>query len=135
MIDMVKFIEHVAITVKDFDRSLEWYVKNLGFSVKRLSENKEKGTKICFLQAGESMLELFGYTKQKVTLGPVLKDTETGIKHLCFTVDEDDVDNIIRRLKEEGTEFMSDNPKFPNFRDPNGIHIQLRPLKTSQAKE
>lgn len=125
---MIKSIEHVAITVKDFDKSIEWYGKYLGFSVKSLHEDKERGTKVAFLQAGQAMLELFGHTRQRVSLGPILGETETGIRHICFTIDKSVTKQIVQRMRDAGTEFISDDPKFPNFRDPNGVHIQLRPV-------
>ena len=54
---MIKSFDHVAITVKDIDKTIDWYVKHLGFSVKRTIENKEHGIRIVFLEAaGQAML-------------------------------------------------------------------------------
>jgi len=81
---LIRSFDHVAITVKDLDRTINWYVKNLGFSVKSSAENKERGTRIAFLETnGQAVLEFFGFMdSSKAVDGPTLKAEETGIK--CF---------------------------------------------------
>ena len=49
---MIKSFDHVAITVKDFDKTIDWYVNNMGFTIQRMVENKERGTRLVFLEAG-----------------------------------------------------------------------------------
>jgi len=126
VVNLIKSFDHVAITVKDFDRTIDWYVENMGFTVKRKIENKERGTRIAFLEAsGQAMLEFFGFIDtKKVVEGPILKAEETGIKHISFFVD--DMEGMCQRLKKAGIEFSTSTPKRAVFKDPNGIVIEMR---------
>ncbi len=123
---MIKSLDHVAITVKDFDKTINWYVKNMGFSVKRNVENKERGTRMAFLEAGDrATLELFGFIdSDKAVDGPTLRAEETGIKHISFFVD--DMDEMCQKLRNAGIEFTTSTPERTVFKDPNGIIIELR---------
>ena len=123
---MIRSFDHVAITVKDLDRTINWYVKNLGFSVKSSAENKERGTRIAFLETnGQAVLEFFGFMdSSKAVDGPTLKAEETGIKHISFFVD--DIEKTCQRLKNAGVEFTALTPKRAVFKDPNGIVVELR---------
>ena len=125
---MIKSFDHVAVTVKDFDETIDWYVKNLGFSVKRRIERKERGIRIVFLEiGGQTVLEFFGFTEpSKAVNGPTLKAEQTGIKHISFFVD--DMEEICQRLRNAGVEFITFNPKRVVFKDPNGIRLELRVL-------
>ncbi len=123
---MIRSFDHVAITVKDLDATIAWYVKNLGFSVKSSTENKERGTRMAFLEVnGLAMLEFFGFIDPaKAVDGPPLKAEETGIKHISFFVD--DMEKTCQRLKDIGTEFTASTPRRSVFKDPNGILVELR---------
>ena len=123
---MIKSFDHVAITVRDLDKTVDWYVKNLGFSVKRRIDNKERGMRIAFLEAsGNATLEFFGFfDPAKAVDGPVLKAEETGIKHISFFVD--DMDEMHKKLQSDGAEFTTFTPERSVFKDPNGIIVELR---------
>jgi len=126
VVDLIKSFDHVAMTVENFDNTIDWYVKNLGFSVERRIENRERGTRIAFLATcGKVMLEFLGFFEpQKAVAGPTLKNEETGIKHVSFFIDN--MDEICSRLKNAGAEFTTYTPTRSVFKDPNGILIELR---------
>ncbi len=123
---MIKSFDHVAVTVKDLDATIDWYVKNLGFSVKRRIENAEQGMRIAFLEAGnQATLEFFGFIDPgRAVDGPALRAEETGIKHISFFVD--DMEETCQKLKSAGAEFTTLTPRRSVFKDPNGINIELR---------
>jgi catechol 2,3-dioxygenase-like lactoylglutathione lyase family enzyme len=123
---LIKSFDHVAITVKDFDKTIDWYVNNMDFTIQRMVENKERGTRLAFLEAGGyAMLEFFGFINPNRTVeGPTLTREETGIKHLSFFVD--DLEEMCQRLKKAGVEFTSSTPTRAVFKDPNGIVLELR---------
>ena len=126
VISLIKSFDHVAVTVKDFDKTIDWYVENLGFSVKRRIERKERGIRLAFLEVGgQAVLEFFGFTEpDKAINGPTLKVEQTGIKHISFFVDN--MEDICQRLRNAGVEFTTFNPKRVVFKDPNGISLELR---------
>ncbi len=123
---MITSFDHVAITVKEFDETIAWYVTNLGFTIQRQVENKERGMRIAFLAAGDhAMLEFFGFTDPTRTIeGPTLRREETGIQHISFYVD--DMEATCERLKKAGVEFTTSTPTRAVFTDPNGIVLELR---------
>jgi len=108
------------------DESINWYVNNLGFTVGRRIENKERGTRIAFLEAGsQAVLEFFGFVDPKKTVdGPVLKTEETGIKHISFFVDN--MEEVCKKLRNAGVEFTTSTSERVVFKDPNDIAIELR---------
>ena len=126
VISLIKSLDHVAVTVKDFDKTIDWYVKYLGFSVKRRIERKERGTRLAFLEVGDqTVLEFLGFIDPgKVIKGPTLKSEETGIKHISFFVDN--LEDTCQRLRNVGVEVTSFDSKRAVFNDPNGIRIELR---------
>lgn len=126
--NLIKSFDHVAITVKDLDKTIDWYVQNMGFSVKRKIEIEEKGIRIVFLEANnQTMLEFFGFIdSKKAVQGPTLKSEETGIKHISFLVD--DMEDMCQRLENSGIEFTTFTPKRVVFKDLNGIVLELRLL-------
>ena len=92
----------------------------------RRFENKERGTRIAFLEAGgKATLEFFGFIDpEKAVEGPILKAEETGIKHISFFVD--DLEETRRKLETAGIEFTTFTPERAVFKDPNGIVIEMR---------
>jgi catechol 2,3-dioxygenase-like lactoylglutathione lyase family enzyme len=112
--------------VKEFEKTIAWYVNNLGFTVKRLVENKERGTRLAFLEVGgQAMLEFLGFMDTNRTIeGPTLTREETGIKHISFFVD--DMNEMCQRLKNAGVEFTAFRPTRAVFKDPNGILLEFR---------
>lgn len=123
---MIKSFDHVALTAKEFDKTIDWYVNNLGFSVKSKTENKERGSRMAFLEAGnQAVLEIFGFIDPNRPIqGPTLKAEETGIKHISFYVD--DLNGMCQKLKNVGAEFTAFTPQRVVVKDPNGILIELR---------
>ena len=126
MVNLIKSFDHVAVTVKNIDAAIDWYVNNMGFLIKRRIENKERGMRIAFLEAGgQATLEFFGFIDpSKAVDGPTLKAEETGIKHISFFVD--DMEEMCQKLKNAGAEFITLTPERSTFKDPNGIVIELR---------
>jgi catechol 2,3-dioxygenase-like lactoylglutathione lyase family enzyme len=123
---MITSFDHVAITVKNFDATINWYLTKLGFTVNRIIENTDRGIRIAFLEAGgHAMLEFFGFINPDQTMeGPTLRAEETGIKHISFFVE--DLDATCRRLQAAGIEFTTLTQTRAVFHDPNGTALELR---------
>lgn len=123
---MITSFDHVAITVKDIDASIAWYKSMLGFTVNRMWENPERGMRIAFLEAGgHAMLELFGFMDSDTAKdGPLLRQDETGIKHLSFFVE--DLDATCQRLRAAGITFTTATSTRAVFQDPDGIVLEVR---------
>lgn len=126
---MITSFDHVAITVKDLDRTINWYVENLGFTVTRTIDNPERGIRIVFLEvASHAMLEFFGFLdSEKAVEGRALKTEETGIKHLSFFVN--DLEAVYHQLTKAGVKFTTKTSSRMVFKDLNGIILELRQEK------
>ena len=127
---MLKGFEHVGITVKNIDKSLEFYVELLGLRllVRRPGQN---GDEMAFLDAKGPMLEMIcpatgALTAEDVAVG------RAGVRHLTFNFDS--VDETYRRLLDAGVDIVEPPRDAHNrdiarrlafCRDPDGIMIEL----------
>lgn len=123
---MIQYVDHVAITVKDLDRSVEFYTKKLGFSVVRKDETPSLN--IVFVGNGLAQLELFELKKGTAKEVPALKENEIGIKHIAFHVD--DIEGVVEEMKKRGVEFTTEIRKsgkraYIFFKNPDGTSLQL----------
>jgi catechol 2,3-dioxygenase-like lactoylglutathione lyase family enzyme len=123
---MITSFAHVGMTVKDVDKTVDWYIKNLGFTTERIMENKERGSKGGFLALGGTvLLEFLGFSDPtKAVEGPTLKNEETGLKHIAFNVEK--LEEFCQKLKNAGVEFVASSPTSARIKDLNGILIELR---------
>ncbi|MFQ6076676.1 MAG: VOC family protein [Candidatus Bathyarchaeia archaeon] len=124
---MIMAVDHVAIMCKDLERSVEYYTQTLGFSIMYRTETPSLN--IAFLEKGEAKLELMGVKEGVATVPSPLKETDIGVKHIAFLVD--DVDEAYEELKKRGVDFTSEpiatrgTHKIVFFNDPDGNVLQL----------
>lgn len=96
-------VAHLALVVKDCERSTDFYSQVLGFTVQDSFTNE--ALKIIYLQSGPLTIELLEYIPAPST------QRGTGIyDHIAFSVP--DIGLAISRLKEQGIEFESDQPRL-----------------------
>ncbi len=120
-------LDHVAITVRDMDESVEFYTKRLGLSVTRRMETPDAN--IVYLQAGEIKIELFGLKKEKTIEAPPIETRTLGLKHIAFGVN--DLQETAIRFKKLGIKFVRGPEQTKSglfiafFNDPNGVSIEL----------
>jgi len=121
---MIQLIDHVAITVRDLQETIDFYAK-LGFKPAQRSETPKQ--MIQFLEAGQARLEVFA-PKEKTT-SKELDEQDLGMKHIAIKVD--DIWKTYKELKEKGVVFDSEpwrtsvGNTIAFFKDPNGILLQL----------
>lgn len=123
---LIQYVDHVAITVKDMDRSIEFYTQKLGFTITRTSETPTM--KIVFVGTGQVQLELFALKQDAAKPVPELQQDEIGIKHIAFNVT--DLDALIKEFREKGINFISEirqagTRRHIFFKDPDGTTLQL----------
>ena len=123
---------HVGISVRNMEEALNWYEKNLGFTlVEDDGFIPPLGARICFVQNGDFQLELFEYEQPK----PLPEDRLTpnsylqtiGTKHVAFEVER--MAEMRARLVENGVDIaheveMNGN-KVMFIRDCSGVLIEL----------
>ena len=121
-------IDHVAFSVKDRQKSIDFYDKNFGF--KKYFEHDVPGVpnleKVVYLQLGDTVLEFEHWTNEKENQG----------YHFCLI--SDDFDSDYQRLKNAGVPVVTE-PHIPEprtlqekgwkrvvFQGPDGELIEFR---------
>lgn len=106
---MLKKIEHIGIAVKNLEVSNVLYAKLLGKRHYKIEAVESEGVMTSFFKTGENKIELLQATSPESPIAKFISKRGEGVHHIAF-----DVDNIhaeIKRLKEEGFEFIHDIPK------------------------
>ncbi|MGD6775056.1 VOC family protein [Sutcliffiella horikoshii] len=122
----IKRLEHVGIMVKDIQKSIEFYTKIVGFSLKGQLDHPNGEIKLAFLgfnESDETELELIqGYNDDLPVEGKV--------HHIALTVD--DVDTEHERLKgldvtfiEQEITTLPNGARYIFFAGPDGEWIEL----------
>ncbi|MCI0699175.1 VOC family protein [candidate division KSB1 bacterium] len=125
---MIKRIDHTTITVRNLEKSIDFYTSLLGFTVAREMWLPEEKLRIVFLRSGDTTLELFGVPEIH---GEMISHANevVGYKHIALLVDS--VDEEYQRLSEAGVKFhllpetIQDMVRIAFFRDPDGMDIEL----------
>lgn len=119
-------IHHVAIIVSDYEKSKEFYVEKLGFSIIRENYRTDREDYKLDLRLGDCELEIFGVKNPPKR---VTRPEACGLRHLAFWVD--DVEKAVLELEEKGItcepirldEFTGKQMTF--FFDPDGLPLEL----------
>ena len=119
-------IHHVALIVSDYQRSREFYVDKLGFSVVRENRRPERGDYKLDLKLGDCELELFGMRNPPKR---VTNPEACGLRHLAFRVKR--IEEAVTWLEGKGIETEPvridefTGKKMTFFRDPDGLPLEL----------
>ena len=132
---------HVAISVRDMDRALEFYRDLLGFELEweldhvsheiidKIVGLKEVDVRLAMLSGYGTRLELFHYYNPAGEDRAARRQCDFGITHICLHVE--DVRGEYERLVEKGVEFHSPPQNHrPDgwvtyMKDPEGVVIEL----------
>ncbi len=115
-------IAHLAIQVRDMDRSLRFYRDVIGMSYVGTSEATDYQR--VSLSIGQVNLTLLKRNDVDGSTAPPSAQNAIGLDHLGFVVD--DVNALCERLKEAGAEFVTEGPAdFFKVRDPDGVLLDI----------
>ncbi len=120
-------IDHIAINCVDFQKSLDFYVRILGFE--QLQTVDCGDFEITYLALpGGGRLELFDY--HGTNQNPARLESDGGLRHLAFQVE--DVAAHEKLLRAQGVEVTLSTCDLPNlgarvllFLDPNGVTLEF----------
>ncbi len=125
-------LEHVAISVSDIDRTIEWYGANFGFEEVARSDKPALAAKVALMRLGDRLLEIFApYEPLPLPAGEsTLRSSlqRLGTKHMALAVD--DVVLASERLEANGVAIETDivegrTSKYLFCTDPDGILIEI----------
>jgi len=116
-------IDHVAVGVRDIERSAKWYIEVLGFE--RLHEGAWNGVPT-FIGKGNTGIALFPASADaKSTQG---SHRDIRILHLAFRADRKNFITAQRELEKLGIKFEFQDHEISHsiyFRDPDGHALEI----------
>jgi glyoxylase I family protein len=120
---------HLSLSVTDLDRSTEWYLQVLGFSVhSKVEGDSFRRNRLRHPEAG-IMLTL---TAHEAGDGEAFDERRTGMDHVSFALPSlEDLHQFKERFEERGIEHSDVKPILNGaggmitFRDPDHIQLEL----------
>jgi len=129
---MLKKIEHIGIAVKSLENSNELFRKLFGKEHYKIEKVESEGVSTSFFMLGETKIELVAATNSESAVSKFIDKKGEGIHHIAYAVD--DIAAEMARLKNEGFEFISQQPKngadnkiicFLHPKSTNGVLVEL----------
>src|SRR5438105_9935124 len=114
-------IDHVAMGVRDVERSAKWYTDVLGFE--RLHEGVWGGVPT-FVEKGNTGIALFPASQEAQPSG----HREIGMLHLAFRADRENFLAAQRELEKRGLKFEFQDHEVSHsiyFHDPDGHQLDI----------
>jgi catechol 2,3-dioxygenase-like lactoylglutathione lyase family enzyme len=114
-------IDHVAMGVRDIERSAKWYIDVLGFE--RLHEGMWNGVPT-FIGKGNTGIALFPASQEPTTSAR----REIRMLHLAFRANRENFVAAQQELKTRGIEFEFQDHEIAHsiyFRDPDGHQLEI----------
>ena len=120
-------VHHIAIICSDYQRSLDFYTRILGFRVLSEHYREARQSYKTDLALGENyVIELFSFPSPPSRL---THPEAAGLRHLAFEVDN--LDDEITELERLGVEYEPirtdelTQRRFLFFKDPDGLPIEM----------
>ena len=125
-------LEQIGIAVRSLGISDELFTKLLGQKSYKKESVEREGVTTSFYAAGESKIELLEASREESPISKFIDKKGEGSHHRAFGVEN--ILQEIERLKKEGFEFISEEPKegadnklivFLHPRSTNGVLVEL----------
>jgi catechol 2,3-dioxygenase-like lactoylglutathione lyase family enzyme len=116
-------IDHVALSVRDVERSVQWYADVLGFE--RLYQGMWDGVPT-FIGKGKTALALFPARETETRAAP--RRDSIAMLHLAFRTDRTNFIKAQMELKERDIKFHFQDHEISHsiyFQDPDGHELEL----------
>lgn len=102
-------VDHIGIAVKDLESASEVYTRLLGKPRYKTERVAAEQVETAFFACGESKMELLESREEGSAISRFIEKRGEGIHHIAFEVE--DIYAEIDRLKKEGFDLISDEPK------------------------
>jgi methylmalonyl-CoA epimerase len=102
-------IDHVAIVVKDLEKTIDLYTNTLGFTQIYRETVADQGVEAVGLAAGESVIELLRPLDEQSPIARFRGDAETKLHHTAYRVA--DLEAELARLKAAGVRLIDEHPR------------------------
>lgn len=102
-------IDHIAIVVKDLEKTIELYTGTLGFRQVYRETISDQGVEAVGLEAGDSIIELLRPLDEHSPIARFRGDAETKLHHTAYRVA--DIEAQLTRLKAAGVRLIDERPR------------------------
>ena len=102
-------MEHLGIAVKSLSDSDQLFERLLGTASYKKEEVEREGVVTSFYKVGDCKVELLEASAPESPISKFIEKRGEGVHHVAFGVE--DIHFEIKRLKKEGFEFVSEEPK------------------------
>lgn len=129
---MSRRINHVAIAVKDIEASKKLFALIGNAEVSETTVVADQKVKVCFIETGETKIELIQPLAGNVGVAKFLEKRGEGLHHICLAVE--DIETSLADLKARGFRLIDEVPRvgaeghrvaFVHPQSTNGVLIEL----------
>ena len=99
-------IDHLGVAVRSLDRALDFYQRQLGFSINSRETVEHEKVNVAMLPAGESRIELLEATSPDSVIAKFIEKRGEGLHHIAVKVP--DLAATVHRLKAQGARLLND---------------------------
>lgn len=134
---MTHRINHIAIAVKDIEQSRSLFGLVSKAAISEVIDVPDQMVKVCFVETGETKIELIQPTEGNVGVAKFLKNRGEGIHHICLGVA--DIEAELAAYKAKGIRLIDEIPRigaeghrvaFVHPQSTNGVLIELEELES-----
>ena len=117
-------LHHTALISSDVEATIRFYQDVLGFPLTELIENRDyPGSSHFFFDIGNgNLLAFFDFPGLEVQ---PYSEVLGGLHHIAISVDQQQWDDAVRRLRDAGVEHEVHSGVSVYFRDPDGARLEL----------
>lgn len=129
----IAYMDHIVLNVSDIDRALTFYCDILGLPGERVEDYRAGRVRFPSVRINEgTIIDLFPPEFHNKVLGEGFAEN---LNHLCLTLENEDIQEVIAYLKERGIEIETGPaPRWGArgmgtsiyFRDPDNNLVELR---------
>jgi methylmalonyl-CoA/ethylmalonyl-CoA epimerase len=102
-------LDHIGVATHNIDASVAEYQRLFSLSVQHRETLTDKHIELCFIDLGNTRLELLAPTAPESTISKFLNTRGPGLHHLCYKVD--DIRAELARLKALGVKLIDEVPR------------------------
>jgi methylmalonyl-CoA/ethylmalonyl-CoA epimerase len=136
---VIKRLDHIAIAVKDLEKSMELWADSLNIPCEAVEEIPARQVRLAKLKPpGSPALELISALGEDSPVAKFIATRGEGIHHLCFQVE--DIEKALNDLRESGMRLIQEQPvrgaggsriAFLHPSNLNGVLIELMEMPDS----
>ncbi|NDC38420.1 MAG: methylmalonyl-CoA epimerase [Proteobacteria bacterium] len=102
-------LDHIGIATHNLDTAIAEYQRLFSLTVQHREKLADKQIELCFLDLGNTRLELLAPTAPESTISKFLQTRGPGLHHVCYKVE--DIKSELARLKGLGVKLIDEVPR------------------------